>query len=283
MDPNRCAQEGAATDEQPLTLLWGTWEMWCDIPQRQQDHGKENSNWLEQVKSIGLFDSAEGFWGIFNCTILPSQLPPNSSYYLFRKHIAPMWEHEANRRGGKWVIPFTSKTSRGEGGLKPVDVAWQALCLSAIGELFPGDEEEICGVTVSRGRQRTSSSGHTTSALSEWKLCLWTRSADNKESQLRIAEYIRKQMDLRPLSKEGSRAGQRDRNDAVMETAQSSDRSPVVKARGASGIPSEMTYVAHRDLMEAKQEFVKGGSSAAQTFRPRYTLAIDVCVWGDGV
>ncbi|KAG5480623.1 hypothetical protein LSCM1_06327 [Leishmania martiniquensis] len=275
MDPKRGCQESAVADEQPLTLLWGTWEMWCDIVQRQHDHGREHANWLEQVKSIGLFDSAEGFWGIFNCTIVPSQLPPNSSYYLFRKHIAPMWEHEANRRGGKWVIPFTSKVSRGEGDLKPIDVAWQTLCLSAIGELFPGDEEEICGVTVSRGKQRTSPSGHASSVLSEWKLCVWTRSADNKASQMCIAEYIRKQLHLWPLSTEATREGQGNGNDARMETPQTADRSPAAKTREASGIPSAITYVAHRDLMEAKQEFVKGGSSVAQTFRPKYTLALD--------
>ncbi|CAC9483591.1 eukaryotic translation initiation factor-like protein [Leishmania infantum JPCM5] len=276
MDPNRCAPASTVTDEQPLTLLWGTWEMWCDMPQRQQGQGTENTNWLEQVKSIGLFDSAEGFWGIFNCTILPSQLPPNGSYYLFRKHIAPMWEHEANRRGGKWVIPFTGKSSRSEGDLQPVDEAWQTLCLSAIGELFPGDEEEVCGVTVSRGRQRTLPSGHATSVLSEWKLCLWTRSADNRGSQMRIAEYIRKQLHLQSLSKETSRDGKSGENDTLMEMPRSPDRSPVAKTREASSIPSAMTYVAHRDLMEAKQEFVKGGSSVAQAFRPKYTLAIDV-------
>ncbi|GET88041.1 eukaryotic translation initiation factor-like [Leishmania tarentolae] len=276
MDPHRCAPACAATDEQPLTLLWGTWEMWCDMSQRQQGHGTENTNWLEQVKSIGLFDSAEGFWGIFNCIVLPSQLPPNGSYYLFRKHIAPMWEHEANRRGGRWVIPFTGKVSRGESDLQPVDMAWQTLCLSAIGELFPGDEEEICGVTVSRGKQRTLSSGHATSVLSEWKLCLWTRSANNRESQMSIAEYIRTQLHLQLLSKKASRDGQHGENDKVMDILQSPDRSPAAKTREASGIPSIMTYVAHRDLMEAKQEFVKGGSSVAQAFKPKYTLACDL-------
>ncbi|CAJ1022717.1 eukaryotic translation initiation factor-like protein [Leishmania guyanensis] len=276
MNPNRCSPESAATDEQPLTLLWGTWEMWCDIPHRQQGHGTENSNWLEQVKSIGLFDSAEGFWGIFNCTILPSQLPPNSSYYLFRKHIAPMWEHEANRRGGKWIIPFTSKASEGGGDLQPVDVAWETLCLSAIGELFPGDEEEICGVTVSRGKQRALPSGHVAPLLSEWKLCLWTRRADDRVSQMEIAEYIRKELRLGLLSKETSRDGRNGEIDTPMEMPWSPDRSPAAKTREASGFPSAITYMAHRDLMEARLDFVKGGSRVAPTFRPKYTLAIDV-------
>ncbi|KAG5507107.1 hypothetical protein JKF63_05853 [Porcisia hertigi] len=277
MDRNLCSPGSPLTNEQPLTLLWGTWEMWCDIPQRQQGYSIENPNWLEQVKSIGLFDSAEGFWGIHNCTILPSQLPPNGSYYLFRKHIAPMWEHEANRRGGKWVIPFTSKASRGEGDLQMVDLAWQTLCLSAIGELFPVEEEEICGVTVSRGKQRMSPSGHTTSALSEWKLCLWTRSADDRASQMRIAEYIRTQIHLL-LLRETNGDSHSSGHDAPLVAGRSQDRFPLTKAREVFGIHSTFTYVAHRELMEAKQEFVKGGSSAAQTFMPKYTMVLDARV-----
>ncbi|KAK7197938.1 eukaryotic translation initiation factor-like protein [Novymonas esmeraldas] len=274
MDPNSRDGDCASADESPLTLLWGTWEMWCDIAQqRQSGYGAEQTNWLEQVKSIGLFDSAEGFWGIFNCVVLPSQLPPNSSYHLFRKHIAPMWEHEANRRGGKWVIPFAGRLARDAEDLQPVDVAWQTLCLSAIGELFPGDEEEICGVTVSRGKQRTSPSGHSAPVVGEWKLCLWTRSAEDGAVQARIAEYIRRELRSRAPSTERVGPAQ----GSGRGTARSPDCLPASKAREPTGLPPNITYVAHRALMEAKQDFVKGGGGTAQTFKPKYTHTMDVC------
>lgn len=266
------ATASAAAEELPLTLLWGTWEMWCDIPQRQSAYASEKANWLDQVKSIGLFDSAEGFWGIFNCTILPSQLPPNGSFYLFRKHIAPMWEHEANRRGGKWVLSFVAKPTKEGDAMQSVDVAWQTLCLCAIGELFPCAEEEICGVTVSRGKQRTTASGHLGGGSSgsggggiggvgEWKLCLWTRSADDAATQLRIAAFIRQQLNPHTANKESG--------------ASAEARSPAPKPRDVAWLPSNITYVAHRELMEAKQDFAKGGgTSASQPFKPKYSLSM---------
>lgn len=226
------------------TLLWGTWELWCDLPCRDDSVRAitaERSNWLHQVKSIGLFDSAEGFWGLFNCTLLPSQLPPTCSYYMFRKHIAPMWEHEANRRGGKWIISFSHKTNSGGGRgsdvpLMPVDIAWQRMCLGAIGELFPGNEEEICGVTVSRGKGGRGGAGN-----GDWKLCVWTRSAEQEVAQRAIAAYIKELLDLNPAVERGG----------------SSRRT--------------ISYTVHRELMEAKQCFAQK-VAPARPFGPRYTV-----------
>ncbi|KPI89739.1 eukaryotic translation initiation factor-like protein [Leptomonas seymouri] len=275
METNMHAATEVGAEELPLTLLWGTWEMWCDIPQRQPAYATEGTNWLDQVKSIGLFDSAEGFWGIFNCTILPSQLPPNGSFYLFRKHIAPMWEHEANRRGGKWVIPFFARAPKTEGEMQPVDVAWQTLCLSAIGELFPGEEEEICGVTVSRGKQRASPSGHGAAGASEWKLCLWTRSAGDAMAQIRIAKFIRQQLNPEGNSESSASGSEMNRrNNDEDEAAERKGRSPAPRPREVAALPSNITYVAHRELMEAKQEFVKGRNSSAQPFKPKYTISM---------
>lgn len=255
--------------KEPLTLLWGTWELWCDISQSSSPHHSNKSNWLDHVKSIGLFDSAEGFWGLHDCAILPSQLPANGSYYMFRKHIAPMWEHEANRRGGKWVIQFSGRAQSAGSASQPVDTAWQLLCLSAIGELFPGREEEICGVTVSRGKQRGSSS-FSHSALVEWKLCLWTRTAEDETSQKAIAEYIRKLL-LMSCKGEGIEAGETHHRSGY----KCDDRpTPSPVAISDIGCASTISYMAHRELMAAKQKFSKGGSGAAQPFKPKYTLSL---------
>ncbi|KAL7708434.1 eukaryotic translation initiation factor-like protein [Lotmaria passim] len=275
MDSQADSAATADAEELPQTLLWGTWEMWCDIPQRQPAYPAGKANWLDQVKSIGLFDSAEGFWGIFNCTILPSQLPPNGSFYLFRKHIAPMWEHEANRRGGKWVIPFFAKPVKAEHEMQPVDLAWQTLCLSAIGELFPCEEEEICGVTVSRGKQRTAPSSHGAAGASEWKLCLWTRNADNAAVQMRIAKFIRQQLNPEEEDADGSGSGELNRLSHEGEAVSRRRRSLAPKLRDSAALPSIITYVAHRELMEAKQDYVKGGSSSVQPFKPKYSMSMD--------
>lgn len=166
------------------TGLWGVWEMWCDFPAKPTPgrHAHHSSmteklaqyqppTWLDSVKSIGVFDTAEGFWVIHECILEPSRLPNGSNYYLFRQNIAPMWEHEANRRGGKWVAQLSS-----DQGVE-VDKAWLHSCVASIGEQFPGLEEEICGVCVAKRK-------------SGFKILLWTRNADNEAAQVAIGKHF---------------------------------------------------------------------------------------------
>ncbi|CAD2217626.1 translation initiation factor 4E [Angomonas deanei] len=289
-------------DEPSFTLLWCTWELWCDIPKP----GSNNENWLDQVRNVGLFDSVEGYWSLFNCTLLPSQLPPNSSYYLFRKHIAPMWEHEANRRGGKWLISFNAngvsvgnathnnnhatpsksvlktpaaarhsprpdsedgRPEEEEEELQPVDATWQKMCLAAIGELYPCPEEEICGISVSRGKK------------GEWRVALWTRTAEDEETQLRIAQYLRDLL-AQELTLEGASLEEADRplfgfsretesTECVTPEKQvvaTPEKTALLHANNNNN--SQITYVVHRDLMLAKKMVAEGTPS--KPFQPRY-------------
>lgn len=168
------------------TGLWGVWEMWCDFPTKatpSRHYGSHHATmteklahyqpptWLDSVKSIGVFDTAEGFWVIHDCTLEPSKLANGSNYYLFRQNVAPMWEHEANRRGGKWVAQFGSDQG------SEVDQAWLNVCVALIGEALPGPEEEICGVCVAKRK-------------SGFKISLWTRYADSEEVQLAIGRHL---------------------------------------------------------------------------------------------
>lgn len=298
---------GTAGDAAALTLLWGTWELWADVATTSSaettvdgsaagpsptEH--EQQNWLDRVKSVGLVDSVEGFWGVYDCVLLPSQLPPNASYYFFRKHIAPMWEHEANRRGGKWVINFTAGSPQvappAPGGeesavpMAPVDIAWQKVCLACIGELLPGPEEEICGVTVTRGKPRASTPTSTAFATSEkvgssgagtpiaagggeWKLCLWTRHAEKRDEQLQIAHFLK---DMLELSSSSSTT-------TPKATTTTPTRSPYQRGsrpdEGPSNLNSKplLVYMAHRDLMLAKQNYAKGGPMSPP-LKPRYAV-----------
>lgn len=317
------------------------------LPTRSVSPGTtaEKENWLDQVKSVGLLDSVEGFWGVYDCVLLPSQLPPNSSYYLFRKHIAPMWEHEANRRGGKWMISFTPYSPQvappapggeedGETSMAPVDIAWQKLCLACIGELFPGREEEICGVTVTRGKVRanpsggsgpsgtggvvpgTSSSGtisaNTTGPATggasspnavggEWKLCLWTRNAEDSVVQMQIAQFIKDLLELNYSPSNGSTPKGKKSMDKPSSAAKNKSSSPfhrntteattpnaptstglharvmeeTTQTGGTPLMPSKplLVYMAHRDLMQAKQNYAKaGGTVMGPPLKPRYSL-----------
>ncbi|KAF8282138.1 putative eukaryotic translation initiation factor 4E (eIF4E) interacting protein [Trypanosoma cruzi] len=199
-----------------ITPLWGVWEMWCVLPDPVGGavgnntgvrgsalkkgcaaHKEGNrATWLDQVRSIGLFDNAEGFWGIATCTLPPSQLPPGITYYMLRRNIAPMWEHEANRRGGRWVVRFQDQQHRQqrkgeneeeitEDRSSQVDEAWESLCIALIGEQLPCPETEVCGVALRRAERRR-----------EWKLSLWTRTAADRETQLCIGRFMKTLLNL---------------------------------------------------------------------------------------
>ena len=172
--------------EEPLeaTPLWSGWELWCDFPQRPNrgqrllERGAAHQfNWLDTIKSVGIFDTAEGFWGLHDCVLPPSKLPNGANLYLFRKNIPPMWEHEANRRGGKWLVSFEPERS------PDADEAWTTLCLNAIGENVPCNEVELCGVVVSKRK-------------AGYRLAVWTRNAHDATAQTKIGLFLKTQLNL---------------------------------------------------------------------------------------
>ncbi|CCW64736.1 unnamed protein product [Phytomonas sp. EM1] len=278
-DDSLCLDE--PQDGSTSTHLWGTWELWCDLAQNNPHHGAADApsrtnpstvsgSWLNQIKHIGIFDNAEAFWGLCNCLLLPSQLPGNTTYFLFRSHIMPMWEHEANRRGGKWIVTFShppshvpaagkdeAKDMKATDRMLPVDVAWQRLCLAAIGELFPCEEVEICGVTVNRVKARVGGGG---TSYAEWKVCVWTRMASEEATQMAIAQFIKELLVGNTITDHGN--------------APVASNTPVsCQEGGEKGGVARMTlnFMPHRELMEAKQCHAQGGARAP-IIKPKYTL-----------
>jgi len=107
----------------------------------------------------------EGFWSYYNHLIRPNDLPVTSDYLLFRDTIKPMWEDEANREGGKWIVRLRKGyASR----------CWEDLVLAVVGEQFDVSEE-ICGVVISIRFQ-------------EDIISVWNKNAQDRESKMRIYE-----------------------------------------------------------------------------------------------
>ena len=46
----------------------------------------------------------ENFWGTYNNIVPPSGLDKCANYHIFKEGIFPLWEDEANKQGGKWVL-----------------------------------------------------------------------------------------------------------------------------------------------------------------------------------
>jgi len=94
-----------------------------------------------------------------------------------------MWEHEANLRGGKWVLVVKQSLRHTK-----LDSIWQSIVLAIIGNSFE-DDDDITGVVVSLRRA-------TTKGVTGDKIALWTKTADNESKCMRIGRQFLKAVEM---------------------------------------------------------------------------------------
>uniref|UniRef100_A0A8C0ISA1 Eukaryotic translation initiation factor 4E family member 2 n=1 Tax=Chelonoidis abingdonii TaxID=106734 RepID=A0A8C0ISA1_CHEAB len=74
----------------------------------------------------------EQFWRFYSHMVRPGDLTGHSDFHLFKEGIKPMWEDDANKNGGKWIIRLRK-------GL--ASRCWENLILAMLGEQFMVGEE----------------------------------------------------------------------------------------------------------------------------------------------
>jgi len=135
--------------------------------------GKQNHNFDQNLKLIGRFGSCEQFWSLYSHLVKPGDLASHSDFHLFKMGIKPMWEDEANKFGGKWIVRLRK-------GL--ASRCWENLVLAMLGEQFMVGEE-ICGAVVSIRFQ-------------EDILSIWNRSACDTAVTARIRDTFKRVLNL---------------------------------------------------------------------------------------
>lgn len=130
---------------------------------------KESQNYEDMLELIGSFDSVEKFWAIYSHLKRPSDLP-SVNLSVFRKGIKPLWEDEANKKGGKFIIRVKKGIS---------SHIWEALLLAVVGNQLGVGPDEICGVTIS-----IRSPGFNI-------VTLWIRTSDNMTKIQRMKQRMR--------------------------------------------------------------------------------------------
>ena len=63
-----------------------------------------------------------------------------SDYHIFKGGIRPVWEDEANKKGGKWIVRLKKGVA---------DRYWEDLLLAMIGDQFAEAGDEVCGAVLS--------------------------------------------------------------------------------------------------------------------------------------
>lgn len=133
------------------------------------------NNYETNIHQIGGFSTADEFWAIYSHLRRPNVLPVNSDIQLFRTGIKPVWEHEANALGGKWILRLRK-------GL--INRLWEHLVLGVVSGAFGADlQEEVCGVVVSIRYQ-------------EDILSVWCRSARNEPVKAALRDAFKKVLSL---------------------------------------------------------------------------------------
>ncbi|KAH7909383.1 translation initiation factor eIF4e [Hygrophoropsis aurantiaca] len=141
----------------------------------------ESDDYEAGLSIIGTFNTVESFCRYFNWLKPPSKLERNSNYHIFKAGIKPMWEDEANAKGGKWVLTMRNNAAKAGGSL--LDRCWSWLAMALVGEELEEGGDEICGAVVSL-RSKVD------------RIQVWTRSKDDVEKLNGIGRKLVKLLDV---------------------------------------------------------------------------------------
>ncbi|KAI1621989.1 translation initiation factor eIF-4E [Exophiala viscosa] len=114
--------------------LRNTWNLFYRPP------ANKFSDYEKSTLKLASINSVESFWSIYSHLKRPSLLPTVSDYHIFKDGIRPVWEDEANKKGGKWIVRLKKGVS---------DRYWEDLLLAIIGDQFMEAGEEVCGAVLS--------------------------------------------------------------------------------------------------------------------------------------
>ncbi|XP_015519906.1 eukaryotic translation initiation factor 4E [Neodiprion pinetum] len=177
-DTEKKDQEVANLEEFPPELLikhplQNTWTLWY----YENDRSK---TWEQNQREITSFDTAEDFWSLYNHIKLASELRQGCDYSMFKQGIRPMWEDDANKKGGRWLISLDKK-QRGS----DLDRFWLEVLLCMIGEAFNEFSDDVCGAVVNVRPKGD-------------KIGVWTADANRGQSVLEIGRKLKERLRIAP-------------------------------------------------------------------------------------
>ena len=108
-----------------MSQLNSSWVLWY--------HDIKNNDWtINSYINIMEFNSVEDFWKLY--LNINEELIINGMFFLMRKDILPIWEHEKNINGGFWSFKIP---------MNQIFNAWQEISMALIGEYILNDKNDI--------------------------------------------------------------------------------------------------------------------------------------------
>eukprot|EP00047_Mylnosiga_fluctuans_P002438 m.224537 g.224537 ORF g.224537 m.224537 type:complete len:243 (+) comp11105_c0_seq1:1-729(+) len=189
------ASEEAAADQQELDVqgsdpdtiffnpesftlkhpLQRRWTFWFDNP---NVYGRKSQDkWESNLIKIYTVETVEDFWAVYTNLAPAAGIAEGGNYHFFKENVKPLWEDEANKLGGKWVVVL------GKGSRFDVSDLWMKTMLLIIGEQFGDFGDEIRGAVYSRRKAGD-------------RISLWTAHADNRDACLHIGRKFKETLSI---------------------------------------------------------------------------------------
>ncbi|CAG4976769.1 eukaryotic translation initiation factor 4E1-like [Colias croceus] len=150
--------------------LQNTWSLWFYDNDRTK-------TWEENQIELTTFDTVEDFWRLYHHIKAPSEIRQGHDYAVFKKGIRPMWEDDANKMGGRWLISLEKRQRNSD-----LDRFWLDVVLLLIGENFE-HPEEICGAVVNVRAKLD-------------KIAVWTADTTKQHAVIDIGRKLKEQLGI---------------------------------------------------------------------------------------
>ena len=161
---------GAESKEvHPLRYTWTFWFM-------NRAPGVKITNYEKAITKIASFSSVEHFWAVYAHLKRPDSVPPVSDYHLFKQGIRPVWEDDANIRGGKYIIRLCKGVAA---------KFWEDLILGVVMDQFYDAGDQLCGIVLSVRSH-------------EDILSIWTKDESNTTENIAVKEIVKTLLALPP-------------------------------------------------------------------------------------
>ena len=99
-----------------------------------------DQDYKAQIKKLAQFDTLENFWAIFQYLKKPDDIKQPIEFQLFKEGIAPMWEDDQNKNGGRIALKLRKEYS---------NLVWEELVFAFIGGYFAKEiKNEINGLVI---------------------------------------------------------------------------------------------------------------------------------------
>jgi len=135
---------------------------------------RSQDSYSKHLKMLGVVNSVEQFWALYNHTVRPNDLPSPCDLQIFQHGVQPLWEDDANRLGGKLYF----RVRKGHSSRM-----WEDMLLALIGGQFHGCG--VCGAVIS-------------TRFSEDCISIWNRDSGDEAALQLLRDTVKRVLKLRP-------------------------------------------------------------------------------------